>query len=265
MRRFYCFGERGHFVRPLSLALVYSNYCYNWNPMSLLRLQLVAKQDIAVGTQAFYFKRPDGFSFQAGQYMDLTVLNAKEMDNGGPTRTFSIASAPHEEYIMIATRMQDSAFKRALGTMRAGDMIEATPPTGTFTLHDDPARTAIFIAGGMGITLPRSIILDAIHRGLPHRMTLFYSTRTEADAAFLDELRDTAAAHPHFVLVPVVTRGSSATSRINADLIHAHIKEAAHPMYYLAGSLAMVTAMRELLEDMGVDGDDVRGEEFAGY
>jgi hypothetical protein len=32
-------------------------------------------------------------------------------------RTFSIASAPEEDDLMVATRMHDTAFRRALGQM----------------------------------------------------------------------------------------------------------------------------------------------------
>ena len=37
------------------------------------------------------------------------------------------------------------------------------------------------------------------------------------------------------------------------------------PRYYIAGPPAMVTAMQEVLTTAGVDADEVRSEEFAGY
>jgi ferredoxin-NADP reductase len=37
------------------------------------------------------------------------------------------------------------------------------------------------------------------------------------------------------------------------------------PIYYIAGPPAMVTAMRQMLTGAGVDEDDIRTEEFAGY
>jgi ferredoxin-NADP reductase len=37
------------------------------------------------------------------------------------------------------------------------------------------------------------------------------------------------------------------------------------PIYYVAGPPAMVGALRETLERAGVDGDDIRSEEFYGY
>jgi hypothetical protein len=40
--------------------------------------------------------------------MDLTLLNPPETDAEGNTRAFSIASAPFDNDLMIATRMRDS-------------------------------------------------------------------------------------------------------------------------------------------------------------
>jgi Na+-transporting NADH:ubiquinone oxidoreductase subunit NqrF len=37
------------------------------------------------------------------------------------------------------------------------------------------------------------------------------------------------------------------------------------PIYYVAGPPLMVAAMREMLVGAGVDEDDIRTEEFAGY
>jgi ferredoxin-NADP reductase len=41
--------------------------------------------------------------------------------------------------------------------------------------------------------------------------------------------------------------------------------ELANPVYYVAGPPAMVTALRDELEDSGIDADDIRSEEFYGY
>ncbi len=82
--------------------------------------KLKSKKVIAEGTEAFIFEKPAGFEFKSGQTIDLTLINPPETDAEGNTRTFSIASAPHEEDLMIATRMRDTAFKRVLGKMEPG-------------------------------------------------------------------------------------------------------------------------------------------------
>jgi ferredoxin-NADP reductase len=78
---------------------------------------------------AFYFERPAGFHFVAGQSMDFTLINPPEADDEGNTRSFSIASAPYEEDLMIATRMRDTAFKRVLKNLAIGSEIQIEGPS----------------------------------------------------------------------------------------------------------------------------------------
>jgi ferredoxin-NADP reductase len=76
--------------------------------------KLVSREEVAEGTTAFRFEKPANWRFEAGQFLDLTLLNPSEADAEGNTRTFSIASAPHEETLMVATRMRNTAFKLVL-------------------------------------------------------------------------------------------------------------------------------------------------------
>src|SRR5574338_640432 len=78
--------------------------------------RLTSRQEIAEGTMAFHFAKPAEFQFRAGQSVDITLLNPPETDAEGNTRAFSIASAPFDDDLMIATRTRDSAFKRFLRT-----------------------------------------------------------------------------------------------------------------------------------------------------
>src|SRR5262245_2710137 len=113
---------------------------------------LLRGEQVADGTSAFHFERPAGFAFQAGQAINLGLIDPPQTDTKGNRRTFSVASAPHENEIMIATRMRDTAFKRVLGSMAAGTRLQVRGPTGRFTLDPGDARPAAFIAGGIGVT-----------------------------------------------------------------------------------------------------------------
>ena len=81
---------------------------------------LIKREEIAEGTMAFHFAKPADFQFRAGQSMDLTLLNPPETDAEGNTRAFSIASAPFDNDLMIATRMRATAFKRVLRKSHTG-------------------------------------------------------------------------------------------------------------------------------------------------
>ncbi len=53
----------------------------------------------------FSFSRPDGFKLQAGQYIDLTLMNRFRTDLWGNMRTPSIASAPFQDELLFAMLM----------------------------------------------------------------------------------------------------------------------------------------------------------------
>ena len=224
---------------------------------------------------AFYFERPEGFAYRAGQRALLSLLDAKEFDGFGLTRTFTFASAPHEPELMIATRLRDTAFKRTLQTAAPGLRVRLEQPEGHMTLHEDAGRPAVFIAGGIGITPFRAIVHDAAHLRLPHRLWLFYSNRRPEDAPFLGELRALERDNPRYRFVPTMTDAAASelpwngeTGAINAALLERHLgalSGTAAPIYYVAGPQAMVISLENLLDDLGVAEDDVRDERFYGY
>lgn len=234
--------------------------------------ELTLKNDVAEGTMQFHFKKPDGFVFKAGQFMDVTIINPPETDAEGNTRAFSIVASPDESDLQIATRMRDTAFKRTLKGAAVGMQIEIDGPMGSFTLHENVTKPAICLVGGIGITPFMSIVKDATKRGLPHKINLFYSNRRPEDAAFLGELQELAAKNPNFKFIPTMTLAAESaqkwageTGYISKEMMDKYTSERTNAVYYAAGPQAMVAAMRKILNDMGVSDDDIKTEEFSGY
>src|SRR5215467_4713986 len=188
-------------------------------------IRLIGRKDVAEGTTAFFFEKPPGFSFKAGQFMRLTLIDPPETDGEGNGRTFTIASAPYEDNLMIATRMRDTAFKRVLKTMPIGTAIVARGAYGALTLHDDASAPAVFLTGGIGITPFRSILMQAAKDRLARAIILFYSNRRPEDAAFLDELSGLQGKLAGFKFIAVMTDmagsklpWSGATGRIDLEM-----------------------------------------------
>ena len=235
-------------------------------------VKLKDRRQVAERTMAFQFEQPEGFTFTAGQSIDMTLMNPPETDWEGNDRTFSIASAPDEGLLLVATRMRDTAFKRVLGTMPINSQVKIVGPFGNLVLHHDQARAGVFLAGGIGITPFRSILLRAAREQLPHRLFLFYANRRTEDASFLQELEALQRLNSSYTFIPTMTDMSRShrpwqgeTGVINQEMLAKHLKSAASPIYYLAGPPGMVRAMRTLLNGMRVDDGDILTEEFAGY
>ena len=159
-------------------------------------VKLLSRHEVAEGTMAFRFDRPANWTFKAGQYLGMTILDPPETDSEGNVRSFSIASGPHEETLMVATRMRDTAFKLVLRTMPLGTAVKIEGPSGDLTLPDSFGRASVFLAGGIGITPFRSMICLAAAERLQHHIFLFYSNRRPEDAPFLDELQSLERDNP---------------------------------------------------------------------
>jgi len=235
-------------------------------------VKLRSREEIAEGTMAFRFEIPVNWTFKPGQSIDMTVLDPPETDVEGNTRSFTIASAPHEDALMIATRMRDTAFKRTLKTLPIGSVARIEGPFGSLTLHHNAARAAVLIAGGIGITPFRSMAVQAAREKLPHRIFLFFSNRRPEDAPFLGELQSLEKQNPNYKLLATMTQMEKSSRAwqgergfINGEMLSKYLKTAASPIYYIAGPPGMVSGLRNVLGQTGVDEDDVRTEEFSGY
>ncbi|MCM3661511.1 FAD-dependent oxidoreductase [Georgenia satyanarayanai] len=240
--------------------------------MALPRTRLLERNEIADDTMVFSFEKPPGFEYTAGQFADYTLLDPAEIDAEGATRGFSLTSAPYEPHLMAATRLRDTAFKRVLKTMPLGTELALDAPYGSFTLHHNVGRPAVFLTGGIGITPVRSIALQAAHDRTGHKIIVLYSNKRPEEAAFLAELRRLGETEENFTLVPTMTRPETSehswdgeTGHVDKAMLSRYIDDVAAPIYYLSGPATMVTAMRTVLNDVGVDADDLRTEEFTGY
>ncbi|HMN20988.1 MAG TPA: FAD-dependent oxidoreductase [Ottowia sp.] len=241
--------------------------------MATYSTRLVSREEVARGTLAFHLEKPAGFEFRPGQAMDVILPGAADSGSADARHTFSIVSAPHEPELVFATRMREgSVFKRALGALADGAPLQLDGPFGSLVLHRKPTRAGVLIAGGIGVTPFMSMLRHAVHVGSEQDLVLLYSNRRPEDTAFLAELQALARSNPRFRLLVTMTdmahssqAWDGATGLIDADFIRRAAEGLAEPIYYVSGPPAMVEAMRDTLEDAGVDEDDVRSEEFFGY
>lgn len=236
----------------------------------LVNVKLIKKESVAEGTMAFYFSKPDGFEFRAGQFADCTLIDPPETDEEGNTRGFSLVQAPYEPDLVVATRMRDTAFKRVLKDLPIGAEVKLDAPYGDFTLHKTASTPAVFIIGGIGVTPVRSMVLQAMHDKTGHKITLLHASRTPAQLPFRNDFERLARDNPNFTYIAIASESApddwhGARGQVDATMIKKYVLDLVKPIYYLSGPEGMVKAMRKLLVDLKVNEDLIRTEEFAGY
>ncbi|MBL8527039.1 MAG: FAD-dependent oxidoreductase [Burkholderiales bacterium] len=232
-------------------------------------VKLIRKETIADGTMAFYFAKPEGFDFRAGQFADYTLIDPSETDAEGNTRGFSLVQAPYEPDLVAATRMRDTAFKRVLKNLPIGAEVKLDAPYGDFTLHKTTSTPAVFIIGGIGVTPVRSMVAQATHDKTAHQITLLHAGRTPTELPLKSDFEQLARENPNFRYVVTVESAPDGwpgeRGRVDAALVRKYVSDLHRPIYYLSGPEGMVKAMRALLVSLDVDEDNIRTEEFAGY
>ena len=238
----------------------------------MFRAKLKRRDLVAERTMSFHFEKPAGFAYLAGQFIDMELLDPRETDAEGNSRAFSVSSAPYEDTITVTTRLRDTAFKRVLETIPLETEVKIEGPFGDLWLHNDARRTAVFLAGGIGITPFHSILLDAADRMLPHHIFLFFSNHRPEDAPFLDELQALEKRNGSCKIIATMTNVEKSQlpwqgerGMIDKGMLDRHLKNAPSPIYYIAGPPAMVKGLHGMLQAAGIDGDDIRTEEFTGY
>lgn len=240
--------------------------------MPAFYVTLKNKKQVVEGTMAFCFEKPNGFEYKAGQHITITLLDPPETDEKGISRLFSLASAPHEKQLMIATRMRNTAFKRVLQTLSVGAKVEIYGPSGSFLVPEDPHQPVVFLAGGIGITPFFSILKQADHDKVSRKFFLFYSNRRPEDAAFFEELLRLEQENANFTVVHTMTEAEKSsmpwqgeTGYIDNAMLDKYADNLENPVYYMAGPPAMVMAMKEMMLQRGINKEYIKHENFYGY
>jgi ferredoxin-NADP reductase len=235
---------------------------------STTALRLVERCAEAEGVATFRFEATPALAFQAGQYVRLT-LRHPEPDGRGVSRTFTISSAPSEPLVAITTRLDQtsSSFKRALGELAPGAVVEARGPWGGFVFGEED-RPSVFVAGGIGITPFRSILVDLAARSRRPDVTLLYANRG-GEFPFQGQLDRLAEEWPMLRVAYTATRPGpewrGAVGRIDAAFVARHVPDLAARRFFVAGSDGMVDAIVDLLNGMGVGSERIAAESFPGY
>jgi ferredoxin-NADP reductase len=235
-----------------------------------MQARVAEKREVALGTLMVTFDlEEEQVDWRPGQYFWVELLDPPFDDERGPRRHITIATSPTEGRLGLATRLRETAFKQGLAALQVGDPVEVEEPKGTFVLPEDTERDYVFIAGGIGITIFRSMLHFIADRQLPYRVTLLYSNRDRASTAFLDELEELRSRIPGLKVVVTMTADPAwegERRRIDERFLRDHLgDELGRFTYLVTGPPGMVEGMNELLGGLAIAEEQVLAQTFAGY
>lgn len=234
-----------------------------------MRATVAEKHEVAKGTLLVLLAL-DGYpKYRPGSYFWVELPERGDNDEKGLRRHISLVTSPTETGVVgLATRLRDTAFKRTLAALEVGDEVEVEEPKGSFLLPEETNVPYVFVAGGIGITVFRSMLRFIRDEQLPYEVTLVYSNRDRESAAFLDELLEFERELPGLHIVLTMTdepAWEGETRRIGAAMLQEHLGELNRYRFLVAGPPAMADAVVEALHGAGVPEDRVLADKFSGY
>jgi ferredoxin-NADP reductase len=236
-----------------------------------VRTRIKEKQEVAKGTLLVTLDLlSEEVEFRPGQYFFVTLPSLGDEDEKGLRRHITVVTSPNEKGVLgFATRMRDSAFKRTLRELPLGSEVEVEPPKGKFALPEDTSRPLVFVAGGIGITVFRSMLRYIHEERLAYRVMLIYSNRDLESTAFLDELRELEQSLPAFRLILTMTQdpGWDGESRkVDGEFVKHYLDDDLNQYrFLLAGPPAMAEGVQTALQEAGVQDANVIAERYSGY
>jgi Na+-transporting NADH:ubiquinone oxidoreductase subunit F len=199
------------------------------------------------------------------------------------TRAYSMANYPEEKDVIIlnvriATPPPDKYGKVPPGTMssyifnlKPGDTIAASGPYGEF-LARETDNEMVFIGGGAGMAPMRSHIYDQLKRlHSKRRISFWYGARSLREAFYIEEFDALDREHENFSWHLALSEPlpedewTGPVGFIHEVLYEQYLGD--HPApedceYYLCGPPLMIAAVTRLLEDLGVEKENVLFDDF---
>jgi ferredoxin-NADP reductase len=233
-------------------------------PNNFVQVPILEVLDETHDIRTFRMARPEGFEFQAGQFLTVRVRS----DGQEHVRCYSISSAPEARgHMEISVKRLGSVSGTLHAMVRPGSFLSVRAPGGAFIYPAGDDRPIVLIAGGVGITPLMAMIRHAVHTEPTRPVTLLYSVRTESDIAFLDELRVLDRRHSQFRAVIAisdveVTSQGLFPGRITAEFILGAVPDVSHARCFICGPPPMLDVVTDLLQSVGVPRGQIHFEIF---
>jgi Na+-transporting NADH:ubiquinone oxidoreductase subunit F len=157
--------------------------------------------------------------------------------------------------------------------LKPGDTVTISGPYGEFFAKETDAEM-VFIGGGAGMAPMRSHIFDQLKRlNSKRKISFWYGARSLRESFYNDEFDELAAKHENFTWHLALSEPQpednwdGMTGFIHQVLLENYLKD--HPApedceFYMCGPPMMNAAVIKMLEDLGVEHENILLDDFGG-
>ncbi|MEH6626078.1 MAG: NADH:ubiquinone reductase (Na(+)-transporting) subunit F [Motiliproteus sp.] len=205
--------------------------------------------------------------------VDETVIRAYSMANYPEERgvvkfNIRVATPPPGRDDLPAGQMSSFVF-----SLKPGDKVAVYGPFGEFFAKDTDAEM-VFVGGGAGMAPMRSHIFDQLMRlNSTRKISYWYGARSMREAFYGEEFDKLAAENENFKWHLALSdplpedNWEGYTGFIHNVLFENYLKDHEAPEdceYYMCGPPMMTSAVIKMLEDMGVERENILLDDFGG-
>jgi len=259
----------GLYVYPETALVLGNLFAWLTNPKCTVDLVLKEVQIMSPRVYNFVFEPSRPLVFQPGQYMEWT-LPGVAFDGRGNRRTFSIASSPSEDKVMLGVKFYEpaSAYKQKLRALRPGAQISVGQIAGNFLLPADSSQRLLFIAGGVGVTPFRSMLKYINDSGEQRDIVMFYAISDPAELSYRDLFQSISTSSIR--IIPILTKAdptgwNGLTGHIDSKVLEKYVKDLSNRVVYISGPNKMVASTKKMLLDLGLKRTQIKTDYFSGY
>lgn len=200
------------------------------------------------------------------------------------TRAYSMANYPEERGIIMlnvriavpppnAPDLPPGVMSSYIFGLKPGDEVTIAGPFGEFFAKETDAEM-VFIGGGAGMAPMRSHIFDQLRRiKTDRKMTFWYGARSKREMFYVEDFDELDAENDNFTWHIALSDPrpeddwDGDTGFIHDVLYERYLKD--HPApedceYYLCGPPVMNAAVINMLEDLGVEPENIMLDDFGG-
>ena len=223
--------------------------------------KVIRREQITDDLWLMWVKKPEGFSFKAGQYCTLGV--------NGIERAYSIVSAAHEESLELFVELvppPEGNLTPLLYDLRAGDPLSIRPRAKGIFTFDPGYANHLFVATVTGVVPYISIIRQYLHeRQAGHRLYVLVGASYQDEHVYSGELQRIASERPELLaFVPTVSRPqeernagwTGETGRVNT-IVESYVEKwglsARDTLIYACGNPGMIEDVKYRLTPRGFE------------
>jgi Na+-transporting NADH:ubiquinone oxidoreductase subunit F len=199
-------------------------------------------------------------------------------------RAYSMANYPEEKGIIMlnvrvaspppsAPNVPPGQMSSYIFSLKPGDKVTISGPYGEFFAHETD-NEMVFVGGGAGMAPMRSHIFDQLKRlDSTRKISFWYGARSLREAFYVEEFDELASAHDNFTWHLALSEPlpednwDGLTGFIHQVLFDEYLSS--HPApedceYYMCGPPVMNSSVQIMLEDLGVEPENIMYDDFGG-